>query len=74
MNQRRPYTKVNEQQRQELIAILDRNRAVNIKQAAELVGMNYYNAKRIYGIYQRMNGRGRRMSVSALTGSPPLIV
>jgi len=65
---RRTYKKVNDQQRQELIAILDKNRAVNIKQAAQLVGMNYYNAKRIYGIYQRMNGRTRRSTVSAQTG------
>ena len=47
---KRAYTKVTDEQRLELIRLLDQN--MSIKDASDQMGINYENAKAIFRVYR----------------------
>ena len=47
---KRPYTKVTDEKRLELIDLLNQN--MSIKEASDQMGINYENAKAIYRVYR----------------------
>ena len=60
---KRPYTKVTDEKRLELIDLLNRN--MSIKEASDQMGINYENAKAIYRVYrleQRKTKQQKRLS------------
>ena len=65
---KRPYTKVTDEKRLELIDLLNKN--MSIKEASDQMGINYENAKAIYRVYrleQRKTKQQKRLS--RLSGS-----
>ena len=50
LGRKRPYTKVTDQQRTQLIDLLDQN--MSIKDASDTMGINYENAKAIFRVYR----------------------
>ena len=60
---KRPYTKVTDEKRLELIDLLNKN--MSIKEASDQMGINYENAKAIYRVYrleQRKTKQQKRLS------------
>ena len=53
----RSYDKVSDEQRELLIDLLSQNEHINIREASDLVQINYENAKSIWNIFK---GQGRK--------------
>ena len=61
-DQKRTYNRVSDEQRSILIDLMSQNEHMSIKDASDLLSINYQNAKSIWNIYR---SEGRKYNVRA---------